>query len=254
MPRPIRTAYKIPWGAQFGAVRANGARRHLGTDYHAPVGTPIYGTGDGGVVTNIWFYPSPTSGFGHLIEVTYRQSGRRTFDAHLRDAPLVVKGMLVGPTTVLGYVGITGNAVNADPPGSHDHHQLWVRGVLTDPESVYGTETASSGATLIEGDKMTPEQQTAIYSRIDALTQKVIDLTNAVVPAVARQADDETNIVTQIHALEQRVIDLDAAALPALTDIRNYMGRVSGAVDLQPILTALLKLPVDTVAALKAAL
>src|SRR5690606_38994271 len=62
MPRPIRSAYSIPYGAAFGAMRAGGARRHNGTDYHCPVGTPIYGTADAGRALHIGYNGDPTLG------------------------------------------------------------------------------------------------------------------------------------------------------------------------------------------------
>lgn len=146
MPRPIRVAYTIPYGAQFGAIRAGGARRHQGCDYHCPIGTPIYGTGDGGVVVARGYQPDPNSGAGNYITINY--PNHRTTDMHMREASPLPNGAHVGPTTIIGYVGLTGNAVNASPPGSHDHHQLTVGGILTDPEAFYGTSTAGSGTPI----------------------------------------------------------------------------------------------------------
>lgn len=141
MPRPIRTKYTIPPGAEFGAVRANGARKHQGTDYHCPVGTPIYGTGEGGKVVAKGYQPNSDTGAGHYVTITW-PGARRTTDMHMEEAsPVPIFGN-VGSTTVVGNVGLTGNAVNASPPGSHDHHQLTINGVLTDPEMFYGAEPA----------------------------------------------------------------------------------------------------------------
>ena len=49
---PIRASFTIPSSAQFGAL-GQGGRHHQGTDYHCPIGTPIYATGDGRVVSNV---------------------------------------------------------------------------------------------------------------------------------------------------------------------------------------------------------
>ena len=152
MPRPIRAAYTIPAGAQFGAPRANGTRIHQGCDYHCPIGTPIYGTGPGGVVTHIGYNGDPNTGSGHNITVIYPGS-RITIDMHMREASPLRVGSTVNEHTILGYVGITGNAVNASPPGSHDHHQLTINGKLVDPEVFYGTTTAGESGTPISEDE-----------------------------------------------------------------------------------------------------
>lgn len=150
MPEPIRIAYTIPYGAQFGANRANGTRKHQGTDYHCPIGTPIYATGDGRVVSNV-VESGVGVGYGNYVEVVY-PGGRLTLDGHLRERSPLPVGAPVNSDTIVGYVGITGNAIYADPPGSHDHHQVWLNGVLTDPAGYYGTSTAGSDATKITPD------------------------------------------------------------------------------------------------------
>lgn len=161
MPRPIRAAFKIPYGAAFGAVRAGGKRKHEGTDYHCPIGTPIYGTADGGRVTSIGFNGDPKLGLGHNIQVTY-PGGVVTLDAHMRERTRLNKGDYVGTNTVIGYVGLTGNAVNADPPGSHDHHQRWHNSVLVNPESVYASSPASTATPIpIEEDDMYSDEDRA---------------------------------------------------------------------------------------------
>lgn len=148
MPRPIRAVYRIPYGAAFGAPRANGTRKHEGTDYHCPVGTPIYGTGDGGVVTHIGYNGDPWLGLGHNVSISY-PGGRTTVDAHMQSRTPLAVGSKVGPNTVVGYVGLTGNAVNANPPGSHDHHVTRINGNLVDPEAYYGSSTSGGGSTPI---------------------------------------------------------------------------------------------------------
>ena len=147
MPRPLRH-YKIPAGGEFGAVRAGGARTHQGTDYH-PLdnkdGEPIYGTADGGVVTYIGYDPDPTIGAGHNVTVAYLYDNRTTRDCHMRETTTLKVGSRVDATTLIGYVGHTGNAVNAQPAGSHDHHEVRIGGVLVDPEKYYAAEPATAG-------------------------------------------------------------------------------------------------------------
>lgn len=151
MPRPIRAKYTIPYGAQYGAWRANGTRKHNGTDYHCPIGTPIYGTGEGGTVTHIGYNGDVWLGLGHNVTIKY--GNRSTLDAHMRSRTPLSVGSKVGPNTLVGYVGQTGNAVNADPKGPHDHHELRINGSLTNPEAYYGSGTAGGGITPIEPEK-----------------------------------------------------------------------------------------------------
>lgn len=156
MPSPIRANFTIPAGAQFGAPRAGG-RHHQGTDYHCPIGTPIYATGDGRVTANIG-ETGVGIGFGNYISIAYA-GGRVTLDGHLRERSSLAVGTLVNSDTVVAYVGISGNSIYANPPGSHDHHQVWINWVLTDPAVYYGTTTpAGSGSTPLEEDEMNSEQ------------------------------------------------------------------------------------------------
>lgn len=148
MPRPIRDPYRIPWGAHFGAPRSGGSRIHEGTDYHAPIGTPIYGTGSNGVVVRKGVNLDPKLGMGYSIRVQY-PNGRLTLDGHMQGPSPLAVGASVGSNTVIGRVGLTGNAVIADPPGPHVHHQMWINGKLADPEAFYQIESAGSGGTPI---------------------------------------------------------------------------------------------------------
>lgn len=168
MPRPLRFGrYVIPRGAEFGAKRAGGARKHQGTDYH-PLdnkdGEPIFGTGPGGVVTSINYNPDTISGLGHSVGVTY--PGRRTLDGHMRERTPLALGSPVTAHTQIGVVGHTGNAVNASPPGSHTHHMLWVSGKLIDPESFYSAEPAGGDLERIEEESEATMPNIQYYERV----------------------------------------------------------------------------------------
>lgn len=144
MPHPLH-AFNIPSGAQFGARRLSG-RPHAGTDYHTPDnkdGAPIFGTLSGGTVRSKGWAPSTVNGFGHWVKVAY-PGGKETTDAHMREACPLPIGTPVSPSVRIGTVGHTGNAVNADPPGSHVHHELRIGGALVDPFAYYGG-TATAG-------------------------------------------------------------------------------------------------------------
>jgi hypothetical protein len=172
MPHPLRS-FNIPPGAQFGARRLSG-RGHAGTDYHPKSnkdGDPIYATLDGGRISAKGYGPSPVNGFGHWVKIAY-PGGVETTSAHMREPSPWSVGAAVGSSTVIGYVGHTGNAVIADPPGSHVHHELRVSGVLRDPFAYYGGASAPATAAAAEITPTPPTIQGdtmgAIYLRVKA--------------------------------------------------------------------------------------
>lgn len=80
-------------------------RPHLGVDYAAPEGTPLWSVADGKVVFKGW-----GGGFGHLVKVEHA-NGYVSFYSHLSR---FAKGLKVGDRVrqkqVVGYVGSTGLA------------------------------------------------------------------------------------------------------------------------------------------------
>lgn len=106
-------------------------RPHYGTDYAAPVGTPILSVGEG-VVTEARY----RGGNGNIVQIRHSGSYRTAY-LHLNGfAPGIRKGVKVEQGQVIGYVGRTGlatgphlcyrlyvndrpvNSVNADLPAS----------------------------------------------------------------------------------------------------------------------------------------
>lgn len=232
MPRPVRAAYKIPWGAQFGAMRAGGKRKHDGTDYHVPIGTPIFGTENGGRVTGRYF---DAGGYGFYVTVTY-PSGR-TLDAHMREHSPLPVGSPVGVNTIIGYVGLTGNAITADPPGSHDHHERWTNaGVRIDPDARYRLEPASGNFTPIEiEDDMQADERNALMSVYAALfagggdagPKSIISRLNdieAIVKGTAPKVDNLNKQVTGADGFDPsvagRVIRVEAQVAATLAAVK----------------------------------
>ena len=93
-------------------------RPHLGTDYAAPKGTPVYSTGDGTII-----YKGRKGGYGNTIIVKHGNI-YSTLYAHFSKYK---KGTYVGKKVkqkeVIGYVGSTGYAT-----GPHVHYEFRVRG------------------------------------------------------------------------------------------------------------------------------
>ena len=80
-----------------------GLRPHLGTDYAAPPGTPVWVVGDGVVVSCGW-----NGGYGNQVVVRH-MNGYVTYYSHLsRYGPGIRAGARVKQKQVVGYVGSTG--------------------------------------------------------------------------------------------------------------------------------------------------
>ena len=99
-------------------------RAHLGTDYGAPVGTPVRVVGDGVVEFAGW-----QNGFGNVIFVNHGR-GHTTVYAHLSRMN-VKRGERVSQGQNIGAVGATGWAT-----GPHLHFEFRINGVHQDPLAV----------------------------------------------------------------------------------------------------------------------
>ncbi|MBW2730745.1 MAG: M23 family metallopeptidase [Deltaproteobacteria bacterium] len=99
-------------------------KAHLGVDYAAPTGTPIWAAGDGVVTWAKWAGPA-----GKMVKI--RHEGVTSVYLHLsRIARGLRAGMKVKQRQVIGYVGTTGRST-----GPHLHYGLQVRGRYVDPLS-----------------------------------------------------------------------------------------------------------------------
>lgn len=143
-----------PGWSDFGLPRDDSAGGyHNGFDFYAPPGTPIYGTGPGGVVTaNV----SDPGNLGNYVSIDYPD--RWTQDCHMATRSPLAIGAAVGPTTLVGHVGHTGNAADVEwdtdeGPLWHDHHVLWVDGVRVDPLAYYATSIAGTGDRVVFQEK-----------------------------------------------------------------------------------------------------
>lgn len=104
----------------------NTIRAHKGTDYAAPLGTPIRATSDGQVTR-----ASRNGSFGNLVIVKHA-GGFETKYAHLsKYANGVTKGKRVRQGDVIGYVGTTGSAT-----GPHLHYEFLMGGVHQNPRTI----------------------------------------------------------------------------------------------------------------------
>lgn len=101
-------------------------RGHMGTDYAAPVGTPVRAASDGRVS-----FKGRKGGYGNALMLAHTR-GVSTLYGHLsRYAKNLRNGDRVHQGQVIAYVGMTGLAT-----GPHLHYEYLMNGVHKDPEKV----------------------------------------------------------------------------------------------------------------------
>ena len=121
---------------EFSRVSSNFGRRlhpihgswrsHNGTDFSAPVGTPIMATSDATID-----FIGTQRGFGNLIVLKHRND-ITTHYAHLNGfAKGLAKGQSISQGDLIGYVGCTGWCT-----GPHLHYEVRIKDVPADPMTV----------------------------------------------------------------------------------------------------------------------
>lgn len=121
---PIKFGYRL--SSRFNLRRRIAyygfkVRPHRGTDYAAPVGTPIVATADGTVTES-----RRRGGNGKYVKIRHN-SMYSTQYLHMR-AQNVKEGQFVRQGDVIGWVGMTGNT-----GGPHVCYRFWKNGVQVDP-------------------------------------------------------------------------------------------------------------------------
>jgi murein DD-endopeptidase MepM/ murein hydrolase activator NlpD len=111
---------------------------HTGTDFSAPVGTPILAAADGEVISVGW-----KGAYGKVVKIEH-EDGFTTLYAHMHTQS-VIKGQTVRQGDRIGTVGRTGRA-----SGAHLHFELRKKGVALDPMTL--TRVPSPG---LEGFALT---------------------------------------------------------------------------------------------------
>lgn len=94
---------------------------HMGVDFSAPVGTPIFATGSG-----IVDFTGNSDDLGNNIIIDH-QNGYKSSYSHLKDIK-VRKGRSVNKGNIIGTVGSTGNTT-----GAHLHYEITKDGKPIDP-------------------------------------------------------------------------------------------------------------------------
>jgi len=113
-------------------------RMHTGTDWAAPVGTPIIASGNGVVEKAGW-----SGGYGRQTIIKHANGYESSYNHQSAFAKGVVPGARVRQGQIIGYVGTTGLST-----GPHLHYELIVNGTKVDPMRV----RLPQGRTLKGGD------------------------------------------------------------------------------------------------------
>lgn len=119
---PVQSAVRQTSG--FGYRRdpiRGGTRLHAGLDWAGPVGTPIFASADGVVVSAGW-----ESGYGRLVRIQH-EFGIETRFAHLSKIGVKV-GQRVSRGDPIGAMGSSGRST-----GTHLHYEVRVGGNPVDP-------------------------------------------------------------------------------------------------------------------------
>ncbi len=99
---------------------------HYGTDFAAPIGTPIKATGSGKIA-----FVGNQHGYGNVVIIQHNER-YNTLYAHMsRFAKNIKPGTKVQLGQVIGYVGMTGRA-----SGPHVHYEFRINGKRYDPMKV----------------------------------------------------------------------------------------------------------------------
>lgn len=103
-----------------------GLRRHMGVDFAAKKGTPIYATGDG-VIESVKFQ---FFGYGNMVVIDHG-FGYQTMYAHMSEV-FVTEGMQIKRGQCIGAIGRTGKST-----GDHLHYEVIYRGNKVNPANYY---------------------------------------------------------------------------------------------------------------------
>jgi murein DD-endopeptidase MepM/ murein hydrolase activator NlpD len=113
-------------------------RGHMGTDYAAPIGTPVHAAGDGRVS-----FKGDRGGYGNAVVLAHTNNVSTLYGHMSRFARNLRVGSRVAQGDVIGYVGMTGLAT-----GPHLHYEYLTNGVHRNPQTVQlpGAEPLSADA------------------------------------------------------------------------------------------------------------
>ena len=115
-------------------------KMHRGVDFGAPIGTPIYASGDGLVE-----YVGNKNGYGNYVRIKHNAQYSSGYAHISRFASGVAPGRKVKQGQIIAYVGMTGMAT-----GPHLHYEIYANNEQVNPSGVkFKTGNALSGKDLV---------------------------------------------------------------------------------------------------------
>jgi murein DD-endopeptidase MepM/ murein hydrolase activator NlpD len=132
-------------------------RPHLGVDYAAPTGTPVWAIADGTIISAGW-----NGGYGKQVVLKHVKGYQSMYGHMNRLAPGMQKGKGVRQKQIIGYVGSTGLAT-----GPHLDFRLSKNGVYRNPLKEISPRASS----------LTPEQMPEFRQKIAPLLSWLNDPT-----------------------------------------------------------------------------
>ena len=140
------------------------SKAHLGVDYAAPTGTPVWAMAKGRISFSGWKGPN-----GNLVRIEH-SNGLQSAYAHLhRIAKGIKRGVRVRQKQLIGYVGSTGRST-----GPHLHFGVRRNGRFVNPQKLK----------LSRGAKIPKSEQTRFKA---AIAQGVQDLDAVVITGVSQR-------------------------------------------------------------------
>jgi len=147
--RPVLdSAVGSPFGWRIDPITGASAL-HIGLDFPAPVGTPIYAAA-GGIVVEQRLHPE----YGNMIEIDH---GNDVITRYAHSSRVFVKkGDLVKRGQKIAEVGTSGRST-----GPHLHFEVWVAGTPQDPQKFLNAGQNISATKLASLGKPTPRPKLA---------------------------------------------------------------------------------------------
>ncbi|HET6961515.1 MAG TPA: peptidoglycan DD-metalloendopeptidase family protein [Terriglobia bacterium] len=150
-------------------------RPHLGVDYSAPTGTPIYAAGSGRVAVAGW-----KNGFGRFIQIQHGSEFSTMYGHLSRFAAGIQAGEKVQQGQLIGYVGATGLAT-----GPHLDYRITRKGVFVNPLGVKFQPSVPLKAEYRQAFEVTKQEWQGQLVRLDFASPQQMLVMNTRTPSVA---------------------------------------------------------------------
>ena len=156
-------------------------RPHLGVDYSAPTGTPIYAAGSGRVAVAGW-----KGGFGRFIHIQHGSEFSTMYGHLSRFAAGIRAGEKVQQGQLIGYVGATGLAT-----GPHLDYRITRKGVFVNPLGVKFQPSVPLKAEYRQAFDATKQKWQGQLARLDFASPQQMLVMNTATPTPASATLDK---------------------------------------------------------------